>query len=132
MEIQVSQAQGRVPVAILKITGELNADTSGQLEAEARKLIDSGAHNLLLDVSGVPYISSYGIRTLSEIFNWLRKGVPSEDDAALDKGLRDGTFKSGHLKLLNPTPQVRRVLNLAGVDMFLELFDDQNTALASF
>jgi anti-anti-sigma regulatory factor len=132
MDIQVSQAESRVPVAILKITGELNADTAGQLDAEARKTIDAGTHNLLLDLSGVPYISSYGIRTLSEIFNWLRQGTPGEDDAALDKGLRDGTFKSGHLKLLNPTPQVRRVLSLAGVDMFLETFDNLDAALASF
>ena len=132
MEIRVWQAEARVPVAVFKITGELNADTSGELDAEARKVIDSGTHDLLLDLSSVPYVSSYGIRTLSEIFSWLRKGAPGEDDAALDKGLRDGTFKSGHLKLLSPTPQVRRVLNLSGVDMFLETFDDLDAALASF
>ncbi len=132
MDIQVSQVKGRVPVAVLKIAGELNADTSDQLDAEARQLYASGSRNLLLDLSGVPYVSSYGIRTLSEIFNLLRKGSPGEDDATLDKGLRDGTFKSGHLKLLNPTQQVRRVLNLAGVDMFLESFDDLEAAIASF
>jgi anti-sigma B factor antagonist len=132
MEIQVSQVEGRVPVAVLKIVGELNADTSGQLDAEARKLYESGTHNLLLDLSGVPYIRSYGIRTLSEIFNLLRSGAPEENDAALDKGLRDGSFKSGHLKLVNPTQQVRRVLNLAGVDMFLESFDELEAAVASF
>ena len=132
MEIQVSQVNGRVPVAVLKIIGELNAGTSGQLDAEARQVYESGTRNLLLDLNDVPYISSYGIRTLSEIFNLLRAGSPDENDAALDKGLRDGSFKSGHLKLLNPTQQVRRVLNLAGVDMFLKSYDELDAAIASF
>ncbi len=132
MEIQVAQVQGRTPVAVVKIVGELNADTSGALDAEARKLYESGTHNLLLDMSGVPYISSYGVRTLSEIFNLLRTGSADETDATLDRGLRDGSFKSRHLKLLKPTPQVRRVLSLAGVDMFLESYDDLDAALAAF
>ena len=132
MEIQVSQVKGRVPIAVLKISGELNADTSGGLDAEARKLYEAGTRNLLLDLNEVPYISSYGIRTLSEIFNMLRTAAPDENDAALDQGLRDGSFKSGHLKLLCPTQQVRRVLTLAGVDMFLESYDELDAAVASF
>jgi hypothetical protein len=48
------------------------------------------------------------------------------------KGLSDGTFKSPHLKLLNPSPRVLDVLSIAGVDMFLEVHRNYKDALASF
>jgi anti-anti-sigma factor len=131
MEIAVSQAQAAVPVAILHVKGEINAETSDQLDAEARRIYQEGTSNLLIDLTQVPYISSYGIRTLSEIFTLLRRG-PKESDQALQRGLRDGTFKSGHLKLFNPSQQVRKVLTTAGVDMFLEMYDDLQKAVASF
>jgi len=48
------------------------------------------------------------------------------------QGLRDGTFKSPHLKLLSPSPQVLEVLKIAGVDMFLEVHRELQEAVASF
>jgi hypothetical protein len=50
----------------------------------------------------------------------------------MSKGLRDGTFKSPHLKLANPSQQVLKVLTTAGIDMFLEIHSDLKQAIASF
>ena len=50
----------------------------------------------------------------------------------MKQGLRDGTFKSPHLKLVNPTRHVREVLSMAGLDMFLEIYPNLKDALASF
>ena len=132
MEIQVSEEQGRVPVTVFHIIGEINAQNAGQLEAEATKAYDAGCRSLLLDLARVPYISSYGVRTISSIFNMFRAGVQIEDNAHLDRGLRDGSFKSSRLKLLNPTSQVLKVLNTAGVDMFLDIYNDRAKAIAAF
>jgi len=46
--------------------------------------------------------------------------------------LRDGTFKSPHLKLLNPQPAVQQALRMAGFDMFLETHANLEEAVASF
>jgi hypothetical protein len=40
--------------------------------------------------------------------------------------------KSPHLKLLNPPPALRRVLQIAGFDVFIDIFDDLQTAIDSF
>jgi len=136
MEIVVSHQQGRVPVTVFHIKGDINAETFDQLQAQARQAIQSGARYLLLDLEQVAYVSSYGIRAISQVFAWLRDGAGAsshgEDDATLSKGLRDGTFKSPHLKLLKPSQQVLRVLSMAGVDMFLEIHTDLKQAIASF
>jgi hypothetical protein len=50
----------------------------------------------------------------------------------MNKGIRDGTFKSPHLKLVNPTAHVLEVLKLTGLDMFLEVHHSVSEAVASF
>jgi hypothetical protein len=41
-------------------------------------------------------------------------------------------YKSPRLKLVNPSPTVSHTLSLAGIDMFLEIHDDLQKAIASF
>ena len=132
MEIMVSHQQGRVPVTILHIKGDINTETSEQLEAQAQQAIQSGARHLLLDLTEISSVSSYGIRTISQIFTWLRDGSRGEDAEAVNKGIRDGTFKSPHLKLIAPSRSVLKVLTTTGIDMFLEIHSDLKQAIASF
>ena len=132
MEITVSHEQGRVPVTLFRIRGELNVATHEQFLQAVREAHQAGARNLLVDLSEVGYISSAGIRALSDTFKLLRGDSPAESDMAMAQGLRDGTFKSPHLKLLHPSPQVLEVLKIAGVDMFLEVHSDLREAVASF
>ena len=132
MDIKVSQEQGRVPVTVFHITGEIDHGTAGQLQNQALQAIEAGMHNLLLDLTKVPYVSSAGIRAFMIIFNRLRSDSPQENDAAINRGLRDGTYKSLHLKLINSTPPVAEALKTAGVDMLLETHTHLKEAVASF
>lgn len=126
MEITVAKEQGRVPVTVVSIRGEINAETADQLLAVVRQARAEGASDLLLDLSEVPYISSWGIRALSDIYSMLS---PSDDRESPHHRL---TTKSAHLKLLNATPQVQRVLSAAGLDLYLEGYADRKHAVASF
>ena len=132
MDIVVSNEQGRVPVTIFRIKGEISVNTYEQLQAQAEEAVKSGMRNLLLDLSEVTYISSAGFRALHHIFTLLRADSPKESDEQMYKGIRDGTFKSPHLKLLNPQPNVLETLRTAGFDMFLEIHYDHKDAIASF
>lgn len=131
MEIVVSQQKGKVPVTVFHIKGDINTETYEQLQSQVQQAIQTGTRYLLLDLTQVPYVSSYGIRAISQIFTWLRDSK-DEDDATVSKGLRDGTFKSPHLKLLNPSQRVLEVLTTTGVDMFLEIHSDLERAIESF
>jgi len=132
MDIVVSHAQGRVPVTVFRIKGEINMNSYEQLEAEARTAFKAGARDMLLDLSEVTYITSAGLRTINYIFKLLHAELPDSSQAAMHQGLRDGTFKSPYLKLLNPQAAVQQALRLAGFDMFLETHADLEEAVASF
>jgi anti-anti-sigma factor len=132
MEITVTQEQGRVPVTVLHVQGDVNASTADQFLAEAQQAYDDGARDMLIDLSKVSLLSSAGLRALHSIFNMLRSDSPEESDEAVRKGLTDGTFKSPHLKLLSPDKNVTQVLSMAGFDMFIEIYNNLKKAVASF
>jgi anti-anti-sigma factor len=132
MEILVSHQQGRVPVTVFHVKGEINTETHEQLQTQAEQVIQTGTRHLVLDLAEVPYVSSYGIRAISQIFTWLRDASQGESAETVSKGMRDGTFKSSHLKLVTPSHQVLTVLTTAGIDMFLEIHSDLEQAVASF
>lgn len=132
MEIKVTQEQGRVPVTVFHLEGDLSGESYEQLETRADQAIKAGTRYLLLDMNGVAYMSSAGIRAINQIFDWLRSLPDGEDEAAIPAGLRDGTFKSRRLKLANLSRQVQKTLSVTGIDMFLEFHNDLPKAVASF
>jgi anti-anti-sigma factor len=129
MDIIVSKTMARVPVTVFKIRGEINAHTGEQLQTQGEAAHSAGARNLVLDLSEATYISSAGIRVLNHLFKLYRG---QDADEAISQGVRAGTYKSPHLKLAGPSTSVRKTLSMAGVDMFLEMHADLQSALASF
>ncbi|MGH2536303.1 MAG: STAS domain-containing protein [Candidatus Promineifilaceae bacterium] len=130
MEIVVSQAQGRVPVTVFKLKGDLSGEEP--LQSRAEQAHAAGMRDLLLDLSEVPYISSAGLRALHVLYRLLRDGDPAGDDAAERRGIIAGSYSSPHLKLLKPGKHARQALSVAGFDMFLEVYSEFSEALASF
>ena len=132
LSISTEEMQGRVPVTIFHLKGDLDGNTYEQLQKKADEVFQAGTRHLILDLSQVPFISSAGIRGLHYVFNLLRTDSVSESDQAISKGLRDGTFKSPHLKLLSPNQNVANLLKVTGYDMFLEVHYNSNEAVKSF
>jgi hypothetical protein len=132
MEIKITEEQGRVPVTIFHLDGDLAADSYELLQARARQAIADGTCYLLLDMEKVSYMSSAGIRAIYQIFSWLRELPDGEDEAALKAGLLDGLYKSRRLKLLDVSKRVKESMATAGLDMYLEIHHDLKKALASF
>ncbi|MCC7164193.1 MAG: STAS domain-containing protein [Anaerolineae bacterium] len=130
MELAVTTEQGRVPVTVLHVKGNLDSTTFLTFQNEAEKLISGGTQDLLVDLNEVPYMSSAGLRALNHIYNLLR--AKNEDQATVTKGLVNGTYKSPHLKLLAPRPRVKDTLKMSGLDMFLDIRSDLKDAVAAF
>ncbi|HSR34005.1 MAG TPA: STAS domain-containing protein [Anaerolineae bacterium] len=131
MRIITSQENGRAPVTIFRIEGDIATESAEELQQQASDAFEAGARHLLLDLSKVSFISSSGLRAIHYIFLLFRSDS-QEDDKVLRKGLMDGTYYSPRLKLLRPTRNVRQALTLAGYDLFLEIHTDLNQAIASF
>jgi len=133
LQISVSHENGRVPITVFQLKGDLDASSYKQLETQAREAYQAGARALLLDLHELRYMSSAGLQTLHVIFTMLRSAEKSpESDQTMKKGIRDGTFHSPYIKLLRPSPAVLDVLKIAGFDMYLEIHSDLKKAVASF
>lgn len=130
MEITVSHEQGRVPITVFRIKGPLTSNE--ELEQRAKQAFDGGANNILIDLTEVPYIATAGLRALHYLYILLRTNDPAESDAAVQTGIRAGTFTSPHLKLLKPSAHAMQALKVAGYDMFLDIHHDLRSAIASF
>jgi anti-anti-sigma regulatory factor len=136
MTITVSQAQGNVPVTILGIQGDLDASNYLDVIAKAKEICAAGAQHVLIDMGGVPYMSSSGLVALHSVALLVRGEEPPDPEYgwaafhAIDRDLDSG--RQRHVKLLNPQPRVERVLKKAGFDRFFEVFSDQEAAVASF
>lgn len=136
MEITVKQVQGRVPITILQTQGDLDASNYHHLIAKGREVYVAGTRDILLDMSGTPFMGSSGLAALHSLALLVR-GDPMPD---LESGWdvfhgierdREGGMQQ-HLKLLNPQPQVQRVLEMSGLTQFFEVYTDQEQAIASF
>ncbi|MEA3439958.1 MAG: STAS domain-containing protein, partial [Chloroflexota bacterium] len=103
MEITVSRTEGEVPVTILRLDCELDALTTDQAQKQAELEIDQGAQNLLLDLSGVPFMSSSGVRMIYALFNKLHPLSSSKEDLERAKQMREDSYTAPHLKILSPT-----------------------------
>ena len=132
MDITVSHEQGRVPITVFHLKGKLDVTTYAELEKKVQASYEAGMRNLILDLSEVPYISSAGLQALHRIFLRLRSDAPSESDEMMRKGIRDGTYKSAHLKLLKPSAKVLEVLKTVGYDMYMDVHSNLKDAVAAF
>jgi anti-anti-sigma factor len=120
LNILVGQAQGKVPVTVLRLDGDIDAATHKTLQDKVAEVIETGATHVLLDLGGVKYMGSAGFRALHAISNMLHKDEPP------------GMMKSTRLKLLNPTDPVARVIKTLGFDVYLDIYEDRELAVKSF
>ena len=131
MEITVTQEQNRVPVTVLHVAGKTDSESAAILQKKAMELIDGGARYLIFDLSGVPYMSSAGLRVLQEVFNKLRALSSEDSDKDTYRKIVDGSYQLPYLKIVNPTPEVTEVLKMSGFDMLVSIEKDLKKAMAS-
>ncbi len=96
-------------IKILTLSGRLDGDGSIRLHDRINKEIDYDKDSLLLDMSGVEYISSAGLRVLI---------------------LATRTIKN-EFGLCNPTSMVREVFAMTKLDNALFIYDDMAAAIQS-
>ena len=136
MNITTEQTTARIPVTILRVQGDLDGSNYLDLIAATKTAQQNGAKHLLLDLGGVPYMSSAGLVALHSSVQLLR-GEQTPDPSAgwstLKSVALDTTSARQQLvKLLNPQPRVMRTLEMSGMNAFFEIYTDEATALASF
>jgi anti-sigma B factor antagonist len=116
LQIRISREEGDKAVSVLRLNGSLDANTQGELESKAQEAVDSGAEYLLLDMSGVEYLGSAGMRAIHAITNILSPDDPS--------------MRSARLKVVNPSPAAAKIFKTLGFDSFIDIHDSIDEAVA--
>lgn len=136
MNISSAQEQGKVPVTVFRVDGQLDAQNFQSLIDKVREAYEGGARNFLLDLGGLTYISSAGLVALHSIA-LLAHGEPLPDTEAGWSAIHSvgSAARSGmqqHVKLLNPRPEIQSVLDMVGFSAAFEIHTDLPTAVQSF
>ncbi|MCK6538881.1 MAG: STAS domain-containing protein [Anaerolineales bacterium] len=136
MNIIVSQAQGSVPVTVIKLDGQLDGQNYQDLIAKARELYESGARDFLIDMSDLTYISSAGLVALHTVALLARgEALPDTEagwPAIRSVGRAGGSGIQERVKLLNPRDDVKSVLDMVGFSKAFDIFSDFDEAVKSF
>lgn len=136
MNIIVSQAQGKVPVTVIKLEGELDGQNYQNLIAKAKEVYSSGARNFLIDLSDLTYVSSAGLVALHTVA-LLARGEALPDTEAGWSAIRSvgGAGGSGvqkHVKFFKPRDEVKRILDMVGFSGAFETYTDFDEGVNSF
>jgi anti-sigma B factor antagonist len=100
-------------VTVLSLVGDFDAAAAPEVEKRLQTLYKGGRCRLVLDLSGVPYIASAGLRVLQMTLLAARA-------------------RSGDLRLAALPVAVREVLDLAGFTPMFTLFADAQAAAQSY
>ena len=136
MNISVSQAQGNVPVTVLKLDGQLDGQNYQELITKAQELYATGTRDFLLDLSDLTYISSAGLVALHSVALLARgEEVPDTEGGwsayrSMGRSAEAGLQK--HVKLLNPRSEIMGVLDMVGFGNVFEIFTNLDEAVKSF
>ena len=131
IDMVVSQAQGLVPVAVLRAQGELNRFTYLDLMNKARDLYENGQRYLIVDMSGIRELGLTGFFALYSIATLFRgeKAVDPEGGVVALRLMAGTMHDAPHfIRLLKPQPQFLDALSTSG----LPIYDDLAGAIASF
>ncbi len=109
MAIEIKQEQ-QGTTRILALSGRLDTETSADVELSLQDLLAAGERNFLIDMTGIGYVSSAGLRVLLATVKQLEGG-------------------KGSLRLCGLNPSVRQVFDVAGFSKLFALFPDRNAAL---
>lgn len=136
MDINVTTQKGRVGVTVLALNGELDGQTYQNFIDRVKELFASGARNFLLDMSELTYVSSAGLVAMHTVALLLHgEAIPETDNGWASmrsaKKATNGKMEE-HIKLLNPRPEVRSVLEMVGFDRVFEIHSNLDEAVKSF
>jgi len=100
-------------VVAVTVTGRVDSATAADLEAALNALTNEAGSNFVLDLGGVDFLSSSGLRVLVTTLKSVRK-------------------TGGDVRLAQPSQRAIDAINLAGLDVLFKVFPDRESAIASY
>jgi anti-sigma B factor antagonist len=99
-------------VELVRVGGRIDSSNAAQFDSVLKEVV-SRKHNVVLEMGGVEYISSAGLRAIVAL-------------------LRECKKHKGDVRLATPSDRVVEVLALAGLDTLFDVYDSEAAAVGSF
>lgn len=98
---------------IVNVTGSVDALTAAELSKVLTAQITEGHANLVVDLTGVEFMSSAGLRTLLG-------------------AVKEARSSGGDLRITSTNPGIDKVLKMSGFHTIAKVFPSQAEAVSSF
>ena len=100
-------------ITVLLPVGRIDTLAAAELDQALQSAMSAGKHNMIVDMSGVEYISSAGLRALAAVQVRSRA-------------------EGGDMKVAALNERVTRVFNIIGFDLLMSIHDTTEAAIAEF
>jgi anti-sigma B factor antagonist len=99
-------------IIVLNPAGRINNDTSPEFQTKLLACVGSGPNTVLIDFSGVEYISSVGLR-------------------ALMTAAKQSKANGGRLAVAGLTPMVKEIFSISHFSLVVQVFETTAEAIAA-
>lgn len=104
-------------VRVIAVRGELDLSTASELEPRLEEAVSDGGASLLIDLTQCEFIDSTGIALIVRAWQRLNRAASG-----------DG---SGRVVICSGNEQVRRVLEITGLELSIPIHETRDEALAA-
>lgn len=99
---------------LIKITGRVDSSTAPKLAETFTSIMDDGRYRIVLDMSGLEFLSSAGLRALINAQKTCKR------------------YNRGEVVLANVPANIYAALDLAGFTRLLKIYPDVVAAIGNF
>lgn len=114
MAFQVTSKQLK-RVDLVQVTGRVDSSSAPEFEAAIQKIIDDGRYRIVVDLTGVEYMSSAAFRVLISALKQVKKGT-----------------RRGNIHLAGASPKLMEVFKLGGFDELFKFYPNEVDAVGSW
>lgn len=100
-------------VTVIRVVGRIDASSVALFEEKLKEFVDSDHLNLVFEADATTYLNSSGVRVLITVQKALRP-------------------KGGRLVLAQPSERVKEVLQIAGLEAVMPVYDTTEAAVGAF
>lgn len=103
----------RQEISVMRVRGRVDSETAPELDDALTKLLQDNRNKIVLDLQGVDYMSSAGLRAMVKAYQTAKKS-------------------GGDLRLASVSQPVEVILRTVGMMQMLQMYPTDQEAMASF
>ena len=107
------ETDNRQSISVVKVKGRVDSETAPELDDALTKLLQANRNQIVLNLQGVDYMSSAGLRAIVKAYQAVQKG-------------------GGNLRLASVSTPVEVILRTVGMMQMLQMYPTEQEAMAAF